>query len=457
MISAILPLAISWLCAPVFLLFDGRRAPVCWSATAAIASVAVADIAFLADIILHDRGALTMVAGDWPAGVGIRLHIDGVSLFFGAVCSAVMTAAMAHEAMSEVRSAGFPALLLFMCAGLHGAFFTGDLFNFYVFFEISVVSSFALAAYGFGREEFRGAFIYIVVNLLGSVLFLTGIAVVYHITGTLDLVDLWRRGSDVGRGVPYLGAALLFAALSLKLGLFPLHFWVPVLYSHARPAVAAVMSGALINIGAYGLLRIGMLSAETARADGAILLVVLGSVAILYGALLAARRETPAEVIAYASIAQAGYIVLALGAGGPLGAAAALLAVLGGSIEKATMFLAGAGTGAVRATTALIAAGGVAGLPLTVGFVAKVELFQAAVLAPAAPIAPVALVLGSALLVVAAVRFWTLLRRAPRPERPNPGIPVVLAGATVVLALAAAPLNLMVHDLGMMLTSGGGR
>lgn len=443
---ALLPLVISWLSAPVLLLLDGRRPTVAWFAFAVLCTVTVLDLALLSAMVWEGRPPYTVVAGGWAVGPGIRLRVDGVSLFFGAVCAFVLAAVAAHEALGNVRSPSFPALILFVCAGLHGAFFTGDLFNFYVFFEVSVVTSFALAAYGYGREEVRGAFIYIVANLLGSALFLVGIAVVYHTAGSLDLSVLAQRDRET-QGIHPLGAALLFAALSLKLGLFPLHGWVPVLYSHSQPAVAAVMSGALINIGAYGLLRIGLNAAEGSRADGAVLLFTLGAVAIVYGALLASRRRTPAEIIAYASIAQAGYLVLALGAGGRAGAAAALLVVLSGSIEKAAMFLSQESRGTARALSALIGALGVAGLPFTLGLLAKIELFRAAVLAPYGAWLVGVIVIGTGFLFVATLHFWERVRRSPEPEKPNVPASAVLAAASVGLAVLAAPLDALVFNL----------
>jgi len=445
-VIVLLPLVLSWLSAPVLLLLDGRRPAVAWSAFAILVLVAAIDIALLWAMVWEGREPFTTVAGGWATGSGIRLHVDRVSLFFGAVCAYVLAAVTAHEARGNVRSGSFPALILFVSAGLHGAFFTGDLFNFYVFFEVSVVTSFALAAYGYGREEVRGAFIYIVANLLGSSLFLVGIAVVYHTAGVLDLSILAQRQRETA-GIHPLGAALLFAALSLKLGLFPLHGWVPVLYSHAQPAVAAVMSGALINVGAYGLLRIGLDAAEGARAEAGTLLLALGAAAIVYGALLASRRKTPAEIIAYASIAQAGYLVLAFGAGGREGAAAALLVVLSGSIEKAAMFLSQESRGAARSLSALVGALGVAGLPFTVGLLAKIELFRAAVLAPSGPSLVGVILLGTCFLFVATLHFWDRVRRMPAPAAANMPAALVLAATTVALAVLAAPLNRMIFNL----------
>ena len=88
-------------------------------------------------------------------------------------------------------------------------------------------------------------------------LFLIGVAATYRIVGTLDLAQIAERIGGADDEALILSASMIFAGLSVKLGLFPFHSWVPVLYSHARPAVAAVMTGALVNLAAYGLLRFG--------------------------------------------------------------------------------------------------------------------------------------------------------------------------------------------------------
>lgn len=455
--TALFPLAAAWLAAPLFALADGRRRLTAMAAAALLSAIAAVDAALLAAMTGGWRAPLDVVTGGWPAEIGIRLHVDGLALFFAAVSTAVLAAVLWHEMRRGVRGRAFPALVLFLAAGLHGAFFTGDLFNFYVFFELSVVTSFALAIYGYGEAELRGAFTYVVANLLGSVLFLTAAALVYHMAGTLDLVALSQRAGEVERGMPHLGAALMFAAISVKLGLFPFHGWVPALYSHALPPVAAALSGALINVGAYGLLRFGFLSAQTARADAAAVLLLLGAAAILYGSLAAARRTVPAEIAAYAAIAQAGYVVLAVGIGGRAGAAAGLYAVLAGSIEKTALFLGLESAGLARRFATLAAALGMAGLPLTLGFLAKIALMRAALAVPGGWLLAGAVIVATALLMVAVIRYADAMRRLPAPPRHGGAIPGALGLATVALALAAAPLDLLVESLVDDLLSGGGR
>jgi multicomponent Na+:H+ antiporter subunit D len=434
------PLITSWLLAAVLLLMDGRRAWVCALAAAGLGAVCSADVILLVRMTLEAGPGFETVTGGWPQGVGIRLRVDQMSLFFGAIVSAVLTAVMIHEAREELRSRLFPSLLCFLATGLHGAFFTGDLFNFYVFFEVSVVTSFALAAYGYGRAEVRGAFVYVAVNLLGSVVFLVGVAIIYHATGYLDLRQIAPESGGLEREAMILGATLIFVALSLKLGMFPFHGWVPVLYSHAQPAVAAAMSGALVNIGAYGLLRFGETALASERAMSAGVLVAVGAVAGLYGALLAMRRRHPAEILAYISVAHAGYIVLALGVGGVHGAAALLLIALSGSLDKTLLFLSlDASRRWVPAVT-LVGAASAAGLPVTIGFIAKIQLLRAALEAPWKWAALAALVIIGVLLLVAAFRFRQRLVEREDRKTPVSGMGVALAVLIIILGIAAAPV-----------------
>lgn len=450
----LLPLVVPWLVGTVLLFVNGCARWVSWLAAAILAASAVLELVLLVDLSVGDGHPLELVTGNWPQGIGIRLYVDRLALFFGVITAGVLAVVLVHEVRVGVRSRLFPGLLLLLGTGLHGAYFTGDLFNFYVFFELAVVSSFALASYGFGRKEVRGALIYVAVNLFGSMLFLVGVASLYHEIGTLDFEQIQATVAGGGR-VMVMSAALLFAALSVKLGLFPFHGWVPVLYSHARPAVAAALSGALVNIGAYGLLRLGTSVLDVARDAGAVVLVVVGLVATGYGALLALRRRDPAEFAAYTSVVHAGYLVFALGIGGVDGAAAILLTVLAGSVDKTAMFLALDLRGRTRARLALIIACGVAGLPFTLGMLSKLQLFRAA-LASAEPLPVTAAFLVSAALVLAAAfRFVALARRDERVGGGSVWPVAVLMTSSVVLGVVAEPVVRIAYSIALELTRGG--
>ena len=169
-----------------------------------------------------------------------------------------------------------------------------------------------------------------------------------------------------------------FVAFSVKLGLFPFHFWLPTVYTGARPAVAAILSGGLANIGAYGLLRFGgeLLPDELDLAAGA--LIVIGGASIVYGGMLAISRRSASEMLAYSAIGQVGYVLVAIGVGGPVGFAAAILYTVVNALNKTLLFLTAQMRGAIVGAAFAIGALSVAGVPPAAGFVGKLELFRAA-------------------------------------------------------------------------------
>ena len=263
--------------------------------------------------------------GGWQGGLGIVIRADALGVVFAVVSTGVLLFCLTYEVLGGTAGRALPGVVLFLATGLSGVFFTGDVFNFYVFFEMSMVSAFVLSAYGLGRRELRAALVFTVVNLLGSVLFLSGLAALYHVTGTLDMRQIGARFLAVEPNSSILIATLIFVAFGLKLGLFPFHFWVPPVYRDSRPAVAAMLSGAVANIGSYGLLRFGTDILPVELKFGSAVLIALGSASIIYGATLAVSGDHPADVLAYSSIGQAGYILVALAVGGPIGYATAVL------------------------------------------------------------------------------------------------------------------------------------
>ena len=235
---------------------DGRRRVVGWLAVAVLA----ATLALLRRA--HRAGAARAAArrsspATGPPGVGIVLHADVLGVAFALLSVLVLLAATAHEVLAGVRERAFPGLVLLLAGGLTGLFLTGDVFNFYVFFELAMTASYALTTYGGGRRQLRAALVFTAVNLLGSFIFLLSVAGTYRVTGTLAMRDVAERMPGVDPNAAILIAAGFFIAFSVKLGLFPFHFWLPTVYAGSRPAVAAILSGAVANIGAYGLLRFG--------------------------------------------------------------------------------------------------------------------------------------------------------------------------------------------------------
>jgi multicomponent Na+:H+ antiporter subunit D len=302
-----------------------------------------------------------------------------------------------------------------------------------------------------------GALVFATVNLFGTFVFVISVAGVYHVTGTLDMTGIAERMGPVEPNTAILIAVGFFVAFSVKLGLFPFHFWLPTVYTSAEPAVAAILSGGLANIGAYGLLRFGgaLLPGELELAATA--LIVVGAASILYGGVLAVSRRTAGEMLAYSAIGQVGYVLVAIGIGGPVGFAAAVLYTIVNALNKTLLFLAVKIRGALVAGAFALGAMSVAGLPPAAGFVGKLELFRAA----SDSAALLALIfLGGALSFVYAFQvyqydFWRGERTGPRAGRPQQALVGALALLVLALGLWPEPLLALSHDAAQVLDGGG--
>ncbi len=338
MTLVVLPAGIPWVLAALVALLDGRRPWVGWLAVAGLGA-SLASLVWLTFRTLRE-GPIQTVAGGWPAEIGIALRADALGTTFAAVSVGVIMVSLVYEVLAGVRSRTFPALVLFLAAGLSGLFLTGDVFNFYVFFEISMTAAYVLTGYREQDYQVRAAFIFAIVNLLGSVLFLIGAAALYHVTGSLNMQVVADRIGAVAPGSSIVIAAVIFVAFCLKLGLFPFHFWLPAVYVGSHAPVAAILSGALANIGSYGLLRFGAGILPGSLEFAGVVVLVLGISSIIYGALQAIGRHATNEVMAYSAIGQAGYILVALAIGGPVGYAAAVIYAVMNSMNKALVFLA---------------------------------------------------------------------------------------------------------------------
>jgi multicomponent Na+:H+ antiporter subunit D len=356
-----LSVGLTWVLAVVLSLLDGRRRWVGWFAVAGLGA-GFASLVALA-VRVFRAGPIEMVAGGWPEGVGVALRADALGVAFTLVSCGVILVSLVYEVVGGVGSRTFPAVVLFLNSGLMGLFLTGDVFNFYVFFEVSMTAAYVLTGYRERDHQVRAAFIFAVVNLLGSVIFLVAIAALYHLTGSLDMPVVAERVAEARPASAVFIGVAIFVALSLKLGLFPFHFWLPAVYVGSHAPVSAILSGALANIGSYGLLRFqgGVLSELSGL--GTLVFLALGSASIVYGALQAISRRSPVEVMAYSAIGQAGYILIAIGIGGPVGYAAAVVYAVVNSLNKMLIFLATGLRGPLVGAAFAVGAFSVAGVP----------------------------------------------------------------------------------------------
>jgi multicomponent Na+:H+ antiporter subunit D len=450
------PLVILWPAAIVLAFLDGRRRG------PGLAAVGVLVATFVVLAVLTTRvaggGAEELVSGGWPIDVGIRLRLDALGAVFALLTTGVLAASLLHAVLGGTATRLLPTLTLFMALGLVGLFMTGDVFSFYVFFELAMIAAYAMTSVGGSRRQLGAAFIFAVVNLIGSFLFLIAVGALYRATGTLEMLAIAERAAPLEPTTAILISVTFFVAFGVKLGLFPFHFWLPTVYVSVNPAVAAMLSGGLANIGAYGLLRFGGAILPRELEIAATALIVIGTISIAYGAIQAISRRDTREVLAYSAIGHAGYVLVALGIGGPVGIAAAVVFSVANALNKALLFLAAELRGPLVGGAFLLGALSVAGVPPSAGFFGKAALFEAGI--DAQSVATVALLfIGGALTFVYLFQVYQHDRWKERPDRSEASpllhrsVAVGLAAVVLAIGLWPEPLLSVSEQVGRDLTA----
>ncbi|WP_116808491.1 monovalent cation/H+ antiporter subunit D [Steroidobacter cummioxidans] len=214
---------------------------------------------------LLEHGVEVYLLGGWVAPYGIVLVVDRLAVLMLALTAAIALPVHVYSLARWDRvGVHYHSMVLFLLMGLNGAFLTGDLFNLFVFFEILLAASYGLLMHGSNAVRVTAGLHYVAVNLIGSLIFLTGVALIYGVAGTLNMADLglrWAALADADRGLFEAGVGILGIAFLIKAGVWPLNFWLPRTYSAASPPAAA-MFAIMTKVGVYSLLRIGSLLAQ---------------------------------------------------------------------------------------------------------------------------------------------------------------------------------------------------
>jgi len=284
--------------------------------------------------------------GDWAAPFGIVLVVDRLSavlLLLTAVLGITsLTFALAHWSQAGQR---FYAVFLLQLMGLNGAFLAGDLFNLFVFFEVLLAASYGLALHGYGRSRVTAGLHYIVINVTSSTLFLIGTAMIYGVTGTLNLADLALRfpALEAGDlGLFQAGAAILGVAFLTKAAMWPLSFWLPATYSVAAPPVAAIFV-VLSKVGVYVVLRFNTLvfgNTDVGIAGfGQEWLLYGGLVTIAFGAVGILSAKSLARLASYSVLVSSGTLLASIGTGQSSVVSGALYYLLVSTLAVSAMYL----------------------------------------------------------------------------------------------------------------------
>jgi multicomponent Na+:H+ antiporter subunit D len=449
----------------------------------ALTTVATAFIAALLVAAVWEDGTVVEQLGAWPVPLGIELQADGISaamvLLSATVAVPVGIYALRYFREGSERALFWP-LWLILWASLNALFVSRDVFNLYVALELLTLAAVGLVILPGRRAATSAGTRYLLAAMLGSLGYLLGVALLYGAHGT---VDIGLLGAQVGPGAASSAAlALMLAGLGLKAALFPLHFWLPPAHSSAPSPVSAVLSGLVVTAAFYLSFRLGaevfplVLTLPAAQVIGA-----LGAGAILIGSVQAIRAGRLKLLVAYSTVAQVGYlflaIALAVAAGDTFWDRAAwtggIFYAAAHGCAKAAMFLAAgcvlfsvghdrirglAGTASrlpLPIFTFALAGVTLMGLPPSGGFTGKFLMLNAAVEAGQWWWVAVIVVGG----LLAAGYVFPVLRTAF--EEPGPGqerefrpAPAVMQGAGLALALVAIGMGLASAPLLELIQSG---
>ncbi|MCX2819344.1 monovalent cation/H+ antiporter subunit D family protein [Haladaptatus sp. F3-133] len=290
-------------------------------------------------------GILSHEVGGVAVPYGIELALDGLSAPVLVVIAVVSVGTLAYTRTAGPRSNSFYSGYLLLTAGLVGVTVTADVFNLYVFIEITGLGAYALIASGGDGRSAYAALKYLLVGTVGASLYLIGIAYAFVATGTLNMADLSARLADVGYGdtIVLASFAFIIAGLGVKVALFPLHTWQPDAYSASPYGVAGYVSALVSTVAAYALGRViltvytpGFLTANPVVSSG---LIYFGALSIVAGSVLAVLQTDVRRLLAYSSVSQFGLIVAGFGIGNTASVFGSVVHLFGHAVMKGALFL----------------------------------------------------------------------------------------------------------------------
>jgi NADH-quinone oxidoreductase subunit M len=271
----------------------------------------------------------------WPSDLNVSYFVGqyAFSLWLVGATTVVMAACVIYGWWAgRDRARAYFSLMLLLTGAIVGVFTAQDLLLFYAFFEAMLIPLYILIGVWGGGARLRATLTFVIYTVVGSLLMLAAIVVYGLQQGTFDLTQMKPSSSTW----LFLG---FVAAFAIKSPLFPLHGWLPITYRESPPEVSAVLSGIVSKAGLYGLLRIVIPKFPSVVADWRVVLLVLASLSLVYGSLLAWRAPDFRGVIMYSSLAQAGLIAMGLFANNDLGLDGAVLQMVNHALISSTLFL----------------------------------------------------------------------------------------------------------------------
>ncbi|QHJ71799.1 Na+/H+ antiporter subunit D [Planococcus halotolerans] len=347
---------------------------------------------------VYNDGIQVVTLGSWPAPFGISMVSDLFSALLVVTTSLIVLFVVLYSfptiGIKREQSFYYPAVL-FLLTGVNGAFTTGDIFNLFVFVEVLLMASYTLIVHGGERQQLRESIKYLLVNIISSALFVAAVALLYSVTGTLNMADLAVKIPQIeNTGILTVIAVLFLVVFGFKAAIFPLYFWLPASY-HAPPMPILALFGALLTkVGVYAIMRTYTLFFTMNVGFTHELLAIIAILTILAGCVGALAYFDVKKIIIYNIIIAVGVILFGVSQLNEAGVQGSILYLIHDMMIKAALFfLVGIvavifGTSNLRKMgglmktypvlgwTYLVAAFGLAGIPPLSGFPGKLLIVQ---------------------------------------------------------------------------------
>ena len=436
-----------------------------------VCAAAVTSISIALVIGVDRNGTEVASIGDWPAEIAINLVADRFAALMLTISSTMLLAVLLYalgQRTDDERSRWYHPAYMVLIAGVSGAFLAGDLFNLFVWFEVLLIASYVLLTLEGNDGQIRSGTTYVVLNVIESFVLVTGVALIFAATGTLNMAVLPERLAELPDGIRLGLNLLLLIAFGLKAAVFPLFSWLPDSYPAAPSPVSAVFAGLLTKVGVYAIVRTQtLLFPETNRE----LLLIIAGLTMVIGVLGAIAQSDMKRILSFHIISQIGYMIMGVALGGVAAISATIfymlhhipvktsLFLVDGIVERETwsstlVYVSGlARRSGPLAVLFLIPAFSLAGLPPFSGFLGKTAvvtegLDQRSWWIVAAAIA-VSLMTLISMLKIWSGAFWgapdpvTVGTDAPGILRKHPmmaGVTTAVVTLTLMIALFAGPL-----------------
>jgi len=352
---------------------------------------------------VHNIGTIHYWLGGWGPPWGIEYVIDPLNAYilvitlFLCLMAVIYSKENIKHILNGKNTVPFYTLFQLLVTGLCGIISTGDLFNMYVLLELTAISSYALIATT-GRRSLKASYNYLLMGSIGTCFFLLGIGLLYSITGSLNMQDISiLLPQFYDNNVVKTAFIFFFVGLGIKMALFPFHTWLPDAHASAPSEISALLSGIIIEVAAYAFIRIAFFvftPSFTIFEHSLNILSLLSAIAIIFGSVLAIMQKNLKRMLAYSSVSQMGYIMIAVSIG-PSGLAPAMMHIFNHSLMKGCLFLSAgafiyrldlhnisdlAGLNRIMPYSTLafmLSAISMIGVPPTVGFVSKLYIILA--------------------------------------------------------------------------------